>query len=76
MLNEKTAEEKEEQWVQIPCLLGRGKGNCTTVNTKNCFSCGFNPAEYDRRRRWINKGRGLEKDENGRKRLNLKGRQR
>lgn len=74
MPKEKKAEEPEEQ--QFSCLLGRGKGNCTTVNTVNCRTCGFNPEEYDRRRRWINKGRGLEKDENGRKRLNLKGRQR
>ena len=69
----KTDEEKEEQF---PCMLGRGKGNCTTVNTQNCFSCGFNPAEYDRRRRWINRGRGLELNEKGKLQLNLKGRQR
>lgn len=69
----KTDEEKEET---ISCMLGRGKGNCTTVNIQSCHSCGFNPDEYARRRRWINRGRGLELNEKGKLQLNLKGRQR
>ena len=72
----KKTQEIVEEEEQNPCLLARGKGNCMTVNTQSCRTCGFNQEENARRRRWIANGRGLELDEDGRKRLNLRGRQR
>ena len=51
--------DQEPKQVHYECLLGKGRTRCETNDTEWCETCGFNPQENDRRRKQINKGRGL-----------------